>query len=335
MKKINISTTLKIVIFTFTFALTSLYLYQKIAKAWGFWAHQRINRLAVFTLPPEMIGFYKENIEFITEHAVDPDKRRYALEEEAARHYIDIDRYDTIYPFLNMPRQWDDAVLKFTEDTLKAHGILPWNLEIFMRKLTYAFKERNTARILQLSADVGHYVGDAHVPLHTSHNYNGQLTNQKGIHGFWESRIPELYGDTYDYFVGKAEYVPNIQKKVWEFVLQSANAVDTVLIFERKLNTQFAADKKYCYETRGAAMMQVYCEGYTQNYSQMLDGMVERRMRNAILNIGSFWYTAWVNAGQPNLNDLRYVPDPDFEKEQQELNRMYNNGKIKGREHQD
>ena len=73
------------------------------AKAWGFWAHQRINRMAVFTLPTEMLMFYKKNIEYLTDHAVDPDMRRYAIEGEAARHYIDVDHYGT-YPFEMVPR---------------------------------------------------------------------------------------------------------------------------------------------------------------------------------------------------------------------------------------
>ncbi|MCB0615780.1 MAG: hypothetical protein KDC75_20820, partial [Phaeodactylibacter sp.] len=88
-------------------------------ERWGFFGHRRINRMAVFTLPPEMIGFYKKNIEFITEHAVDPDKRRYATRHEAVRHYIDIDHWG-VYPFPEVPRDWTEALMKFTEV-----GVLP------------------------------------------------------------------------------------------------------------------------------------------------------------------------------------------------------------------
>ena len=97
------------------------------AFAWGFWAHQRINRLAVFTLPPDMLVLYKKNIDYLTSHAVDPDKRRYAVDGEAPRHYIDIDHYGT-YPFDNVPREWDDALEKFSRDTLMAYGIVPWHI---------------------------------------------------------------------------------------------------------------------------------------------------------------------------------------------------------------
>src|SRR4030095_16914187 len=86
--------------------------------SWGFWGHKRINRIAVFTLPPQMVALYKANIEYITDHAVDPDKRRYSNPDEAARHYIVLDRYGT-YPFDSLPHRWEDAVAKYSEDSLK------------------------------------------------------------------------------------------------------------------------------------------------------------------------------------------------------------------------
>lgn len=310
-----------------------LWLTQSPANAWGFWAHKRINRLAVFTLPPEMIKFYKENIEYITEHAVDPDKRRYATVDEAPRHYIDLDRYGS-YPFEEMPRRWNDAVDKFTEDTLKAHGIVPWHVEVMLYRLTDAFKEKNANRILRMSAEIGHYIADAHVPLHTSSNYNGQKTNQQGIHGFWESRIPELFGDNYDYWVGKARYVNKPNETIWKFVLESANAVDSVLTFERELTITTNTDEKYCYETRAQTITQTYCEDFSKNYAEMLNGMIERRMRDAIIDVGSFWYTAWVKAGQPDLNKLDFTPLTAEEiREQQELEKDFQKGEIKGRAH--
>lgn len=257
--------------------------------------------MAVFTLPSEMMGFYKQHIEYISEHAVDPDKRRYALEGEAARHYIDIDHYGKS-PFDSVPKYWSKAVEKYTEDTLQAYGIVPWHIEKMVYRLTKAFESENMDLILHYSADLGHYIADAHVPLHTTENYNGQLTNQKGIHGFWESRIPELKSEGYDYWTGKAKYIDKPINAAWEAVKVSNAAVDSVLKFEAELNSKFSPDKKYSFENRGAAVVKVYSKEYTEAYDKMLNGMVERRMRQSIIIIGSLWYTAWVNAGKPDLN---------------------------------
>ena len=280
----------------------------KTAGDWGFYAHKEINEFAVYTLPPEMFGFYKEHLHFIKEHAVDPDKRRYSVIGEAPKHYIDIDYYchgiPDCDPFELMPRRWNDAVAKYSEDTLMAYGTSPWNINNMMYKLTRAFEERNFKRILRLSTELGHYVGDAHVPLHTTENYNGQLTNQKGIHGFWESRIPELLDDDYDFFVGKAEYVESPLTEAWETIEASHAAVDSVLTFEAELNAEWPSDRKYIHEERGRVLIKTYSREYTEEYHRRLSGQVERRMREAVITIGSLWYTAWVNAGQPDLCGL-------------------------------
>jgi hypothetical protein len=300
---------------------------------WGFFAHKKINYYAVFLLPPEMISFYKPNIDFIAEHAVDPDKRRYAIPEEGPRHYIDLDKYGA-YPFDSLPRNWYDAVNKFTEDTLMAHGVGPWWTLAMLKKLTDAFKDKNKTRILKLSAEIGHYIADLHVPLHTSSNHNGQKTNQHGIHGFWESRLPELLADKqWDFFIGKADFLNSPQNFIWSRVLESAAASDTVLQFEARLSKKFPGDRKYAYENRNGVTIRQYSSAYSIAYDQLMKGMVERRMRQSVYAVASFWYTAWVNAGQPSLaglNNQQFTPE-DL-KEFEELDKQWRGGKVKGRD---
>ena len=271
---------------------------------WGFYAHQKINYYAVFLLPPEMVVLYKPNINFLSEHAIDPDKRRYAVKEEGPRHYIDIDLYGE-YPYDNLPRKWEDAVAKYGMDTLMAHGIVPWHVQVMLARLTSAFKEKNFSRIMKNSAEIGHYISDAHVPLHASSNHNGQHTNQRGIHGFWESRIPELLAEKqWDFFIGKAQYIKNPGEFIWARVLESAKASDSVLLFEKELTQQFPPDQKYAFEERNGVIIRQYSSAFSIAFNNKLDGMIERRMRQSIFAISSFWYTAWINAGQPDLKSL-------------------------------
>ena len=286
------------------------------AQGWGFWAHQRLNRMAVFTLPPEMLGLYKNNLEYLTIHAVDPDKRRYAIDGEAERHFIDIDHYGSL-PFANVPRYWKEAVEMYSEDTLRAYGILPYQLPVQIQKLADAFRAKDPVRILKLSADIGHYVGDAHVPLHTTENYNGQFTNQVGIHGFWESRLPELFAEKYDFFVGRAFFIDDIHMEIWNTVLESHTALDSVLSMEQQLNDTFSPDKKYGYESRNRVTVRTYSRPYSEAYHNMLNGQVERRMRASILRIGSFWYTAWKLAGSPDLRGISHTRVSDRPKSYQ------------------
>lgn len=273
------------------------------AWAWGFYGHKRINRMACFTLPPEMVGFYKRHIDFISDHAVDPDKRRYAVDGEAQRHYIDIDHYahHGMDPFSVVPRRWKDAVAKFSEDTLQAYGIVPWHIEVMYGRLVNAFQRGDVDRILSVSADLGHYIADAHVPLHTTKNYNGQLTNQHGIHAFWESRIPELSAEDYDHLVGRAEYLERPLDAAWNAVQASNQLVDSVLGVERRLGAIFPEDRRFVFEDRGRGAMRTYSRDFSKAYEEAMSGMVERRMNASIAAVGSYWYSAWVTAGQPDL----------------------------------
>ena len=396
----------------------------KEAEEWGFFGHRRINRLAVFTLPQELIGFYKKNIEFITEHAVDPDKRRYASKYEAIRHYIDIDHWGT-YPFEEVPRNWTNTLIKYTDlflvdsngdstlifgdslinfdfpdytlkyqqsktnfgvskinqaqyrkffitnvapqyyeeewvldcavleewlgfsfvgidcakivavDRFSAYGILPYHLEQMQKRLTAAFENKSESAILRISAEMGHYIGDAHVPLHTTENYNGQLTDQVGIHAFWESRIPELFADDYyDFFVGQANYIEDPNAFFWNAVLESHSLLDSVLVIEKELSQSFPQDKQYCYEERLDITIRTQCQDYARAYHERMKGMVEKRMCDAIHAIGSSWYTAWVDAGQPDLDNFKkYQLTKQDLKRLEELENLFSNGAIKGRVH--
>ncbi len=362
-----------------------------LCEDWGFYAHKKLNELAIYTLPPKLIGFYKEHLEEIREHAVDPDKRRYAVRGEAVRHYIDLDHWgkgaldslprdharaiwrtavfywvedrDSLLVFDTMdlevlresPRRFTEAFrtarlmlrseipereglrwLKehalaeydeydwllpgaiaseltgtqlssggqlWIDDRFSKHGILPYFFPQHYRRLIKAFEARNLPAIVRLSADIGHYIGDAHVPLHTTKNYNGQLTGQEGIHAFWESRIPELFAEEeFDFLVGRSSFLPDPEAFIWNVVRASHQGVDSVLSIEKRLSQSLPADLQYCYETRLGVVTKLPCRDYARLYHEQLDRQVEARFRACILAIGSVWYSAWTEAGQPDLS---------------------------------
>lgn len=300
--------------------------------AWGFFAHREINRMAVFILPGAMARFYKNNINFLTEHAVNPDKRRYSDTAEAPRHFIDVDRYGQ-NPFDNIPEKWEDAELKFKASTLQENGIVPWQIEKSYYSLVKAFKERDSIRILRVSADLGHYISDAHVPLHTTANYNGQLTGQTGIHGFWESRLPELFSNEYDFITGTALYIENPLKEAWKIIKNSHSLLDSILKTEARLNKSMASDLKFSFTERNGRIERHYSKEYSKAYHKVLNGMVEKQMRASILMCGSYWYSAWVDAGQPDLKKFSNYELNKKELEEQKIeNLLYEKGKILGRE---
>ena len=360
---------------------------------WGFYAHKKINRMAVFTLPEELLALYKPHIYYLTEHAVDPDKRRFVLKNEAYRHYIDIDHWDT-FPFSEVPREFKEAILKngqfklitIENDTLLQnvpfeesmkiydhhiledrysvlielnnsisyfeknlsegnklvfenkfveYGVLPYFLNDFYWQLVKAFEKRNLERILKISADIGHYLGDAHVPLHTTENYNGQLSDQLGIHAFWESRLPELFAEAeYDFIAGKAEYISDKEAFFWDVIFESHLLLEKVLVIEKELSQEFPSDQQYCFDNRKERTVWTQCPAYAEAYHNRMQGMVEERMRNSILALGSVWYSAWIDGGQPSIGNILGELDVNqIAEDRKRLDEAVDKKIIYGREH--
>ena len=278
--------------------------------SWGTWGHQHINHAAVFALPDSMRHFFYNHIDFITEESVIPDVRKYTINDKAefARHYIDLENYQAT-PADMVPQAMKEAGAKFDSKFLDKNGILPWYMAEVVQKLTKAFQDKKKAEILFLAADLGHYLGDASQPLHTSVNHDGQLTDQKGIHAFFESQLPEQFGRTYNFYTGEAIYIQDIQKEIWWIILESHRLADTMLLAEKKLKAGFDTSKIYMKNDAGAIVKNKYNQPvhsyeYAKAYHDALNGMVEKQLRVATAATANFWYTAWVNAGRPNLDEL-------------------------------
>jgi hypothetical protein len=283
----------------FVVVLFSFILFIPSAFSWGFYAHKRINHAAVYALSLPLEAFYKKHIDYIAEHAVDPDKRRYVDSSEGHRHFINIDHYGP-KAFDLLPEYWNAAIEKYPKDTLEKYGTLPWEVLYWENKLTEAFKAKDADEILKASANIGHYIADAHVPLHTISNYDGQLSEQEGIHALWESAIPEAMGNKFNYLVGKAEYIKNPEDRIWEIVKETNALAKAVLDDEKSTSARFNPSTKYTDISH-----KKYSFAYIMAYNKALNGMVENQIRASVLDVASFWYTAWVNAGQPDVSRFK------------------------------
>jgi len=267
--------------------------------SWGFFAHKLINEKAVYALPPGLIEFYKQNITFVTLHAVDPDLRKHSDEKEGSLHYLDANHYDIKHPFDSIPMHWKEAVAKYSEDTLHAYGTLPWTIQEKYYQLVKAFKDKDKEKILKLSSDLGHYAADACVPLHANENYDGQMTNQKGIHKLWESLIPERYSDTYELNMIIAGYIPDPLKYSWNLLKRSYDLSIKVLAKDKKLREQF--DKDQVFQIYTGKKQKNFSAEYVEAYDKSIKGMVEAQILESIRFVSGLWYSAWIEAGQPVL----------------------------------
>lgn len=276
--------------------------------SWGTFGHEHIDRAAVFALPAPLQTFFYNHIDFITQESTVPDLRKYTLNDKAEnpRHFFDFENFGSPD---SLPKTMTEAKARYDEKFLKDNGILPWYIQDLMEKLTKAFKEKKKTEILFIAADLGHYLGDANMPLHISANYDGQLTNQKGIHSLWESRLPEMFGKDFNYYTGDAKYIDNVQIETWNIMFSTHKLADTVLLKDRELRKKFTDEKIFKTGSDGKVIkskygQSIYSDEYAKQFHASLNGMVEKQMRKSIMDAANFWYTAWVNAGKPDLTDL-------------------------------
>jgi hypothetical protein len=279
-----------------------------ISLSWGIFGHEHINNAAVMALPKPLQTFFYNHLDFITQESTVPDLRKYTLRDKAEnpRHFMDMENFGAVD---SIPLPFEDVKKKYDEKFLSSNGILPWYIQETMTKLTKAFKDKRKTEILFLAADLAHYIGDAHMPLHTSANHDGQLTDQKGIHSLWESRLPEMFGKNYNFYTGEAKYVDNVEKATWDMIKDTHSLVEPLLLVDRNLRTTFTPETMYDKDEKGNIAKNkfndlIYSKEYASKFHEALNGMVENQMRKAIVVTTNFWYTAWVNAGKPNLDDL-------------------------------
>ena len=279
-----------------------------LAISWGVIGHERINRAAVLALPAPLQTFFYNHIDYITQESTVPDLRRNVLNDkmEPPRHYFDMENFGDVSTF---PKTMEEARKKYDDKFLDKNGILPWHIQDMMTKLTKAFKDKRKNEILFIAADLGHYIGDAHMPLHTSDNHDGQNTNQKGIHSLWESRLPELFVKDYKLNVAQGQYIENVDQAIWALMADTHSLVEPLLAADRKLRNATAENKMYVTDANGVVVKNkyggmLYSDEYAARFHTELNGMVENQMKKAITATSSFWYTAWVNAGKPDLSKL-------------------------------
>lgn len=273
-------------------------------SSWGFLVHRTTTQLAVYQLPKGVQPLFYENMSELVKASVRPDQRRNEDKTEAPKHYIDLEPFGDSSAY-KMPLYWDAAVAKYTKDTLEKYGYVPYWVVVMQDRLTNAFRKGDRDSILFYAADLAHYIEDAHVPLHTSINHDGQLTGQKGMHSLWESVIPEIELTNYDLVTKHdAKYLKNPEEAIWNAVRGAHVLLPGLFAQEREASKGFTDSTKYRVQMRNGRESRSYTSAFAKAYSARLGKTVNNQLIQSANLVADFWYTAWVNANKPDLKSL-------------------------------
>lgn len=277
-------------------------------SAWGFLVHRTVAQLAIYELPKPMRAFFFTNKDSIVFGAPRPDIRRTTMPEEGSKHFLDLEYFGDSALHV-IPKNFDDAVKKYSLDTMNKYGTVPYVILENLENLTNAFRSGIADSIVFYASDLSHYISDAHVPLHTSLNYDGQLTGQDGMHDLWETTVPEAVIGKYNLrSKHKASYISNPTDAVWKIMAKAHALLPEMFAKEIEVSKNFTDSTKYRWEVRWGKNRRFYTNEFAKQYANALGSSINEQLISSANYIADFWFTAWVNAGSPNLDKLMKRP---------------------------
>ncbi|MBH2005354.1 MAG: hypothetical protein I8H66_11750 [Sphingobacteriia bacterium] len=287
-------------------------------SSWGFLVHKTVQQLAIYQLPAPMTPFFYGHADQLIYDAVRPDIRRNTDSTEAPKHFIDLEDFGNEAAH-RMPLKWDAALKQYGKDSLLKYGYVPYQVVFLQQKLAEAFRRKNRDSILFYAADIGHYIADAHVPLHTTHNFDGQLTGQNGLHSLWETVVPEVEIESYKLYTNHhAQYLKEPEQAIWKAVRQAHALLPAVLAKEKEVSQNFTDAEKYRIQVRKGKEYKYYTSAFAKAYGAALKPTVNNQLLASAELIADFWYTSWVDAGQPDLSAIANWSDAKQAAYQQE-----------------
>ncbi|MGB0428216.1 MAG: zinc dependent phospholipase C family protein [Flavobacteriales bacterium] len=259
--------------------------------SWGFFGHRTIAEWGIYALPDPLFEVYHPHQTYLIERSVFPDVRKNADPDEYCRHYIDLEHWDTV-----------DLSVNYADTCLK-EGTLPWVILKQYKALVYSFRSQNAHAVLRYSGDLAHYASDLCVPLHTTENYDGQLTSQEGIHALWETHLLEQNDWKYQYYGIHADTIKFLDRRI-KAELEHSHGLVTTLLDVHSKTKQTLKDDTYGYFERKGRRKEGYSQIFMDAYEQKIGSMIEDQLRRSVQLTTDLWFSAWIES---NVSDLEFL----------------------------
>jgi hypothetical protein len=270
--------------FWFSFALVMV-LWPSLALAWGNNANRLVVNRAVDTLPQDIRPFFDANRSILLQHVNDPFGTDKTLPPAERRNqFLFLDKYGR-FPFDTLPRSYKAAVAKFGKSKLESNGLLPWQIGVYSAKLTDAMREGKWEDAKLYAAMLASYVAAAHDPFNTTDNNDGHLSGQNGVNERFGTALVDRYSSYFFMRPNDAAFIADPTDHAFEACLSSHGWIETIL-----------------YADRGARRgLNSYTDEYYDHFYNQAGAVLIRQLSDAASDVGSYWLTAWKNAGQPQL----------------------------------
>jgi hypothetical protein len=254
------------------------------AFAWGQNAERLVVNKAIDTLPQEMGTFFEANRQYLVQHVIDAGELDLKIAADEHKDFIELDHYGQ-FPYPALPRVYNVAVAKYGRRTLRNHGLLPWQIGLYSKKLTDAFEAHNWPEVRISAAALAHYVAAAHDPFNTTTNSDGKLSDQPGVRDRFDAGLVDRYQLFFFVKPNEATFISDPTDHAFEMALSAHSWLENILLADRRANQ----------EVNG------YTDEYYDRFYASAGAVLVRQLSDAATDVGSYWLTSWINAGRPTL----------------------------------
>jgi hypothetical protein len=254
------------------------------AWAWGNNAQRLIVNHAVDTLPYELRPFFEANRNYLMQHVNDPLNLVDKHPSERLNHFIELDRYGK-FPFDALPRNYKAALAKYSKSKIDSTGLLPWQIGVYSAKLTEDLRNGRWDEAKLDAAFLANYVAEAHDPFNTTENYDGRMTGQSGINERFNTILIDRYGSFFPINPHDAFFISDPTDFAFEACLNAHSLVESILLADRSAR-------------RGLGS---YTDEYYDRFYNLAAASLIKQLSDSSTDVGSYWLTAWTNAGKPQL----------------------------------
>jgi hypothetical protein len=254
------------------------------AHAWGNSAQRLVLNKAVETLPADLRGFFDGNRIDLLRHVTDPFDAIAKNPNERHNHYLNLDKYGR-FPFEALPRDYKAALAKIGKSKLDSNGLLPWQIGVYSQKLTEALRAGKWEEAKVDAAILAYYVAEAHDPFNTTDNFDGRLSGQPGVNERFGTALIDRYSSFFPMRPADASLISDPTEQAFEICLSSHATLESILLADRN-------------SRRGEAS---YTDDYYDRFYNLVAPSLLHQLSNAATSVGSYWLTAWTNAGKPAL----------------------------------
>jgi hypothetical protein len=254
------------------------------ASAWGVAAQRLIAARAIETLPPEIRGFYEASASEIRAQAASPTLALEKDPEEKKYHVLYLDRYSP-FPFDALPREYREALTKYGQTKLNSNGRLPWQVGVYSEKLTIAFRNHEWNNVRQFSAQLANYVAETFDPLNMSDPRDPRSGTRPGLQARFSTSLVDRY----------SLFLPLRPNDAYFIKDPTDNAFEDCIGAHSWLEVVENADR------RARAQLTDFSNEYYDRLYNLVGAVLIRQLSDAATEVGSFWLTAWTNAGRPSL----------------------------------